>query len=116
MAKKLAYYVHVDDDQGEPHTFGPDDKVPGWAVKKITNPSAWADEAGADATAADPDPDPEPEVKPYQKWKKGDLEDEVAARNKGRDEDDLIVVEGNGTVKDLATALDADDEAADGDE
>jgi hypothetical protein len=40
---RLASYVHVQDDQGANHVFGPDDEVPGWAEKAITNPKAWAD-------------------------------------------------------------------------
>lgn len=41
---KLSTYVHVEDDQGQSHVFGPGDDVPDWAAKKITNPDAW-DEA-----------------------------------------------------------------------
>jgi hypothetical protein len=44
MSKKLAGFVAVHDDDGKAHLFGPDDNVPAWAVKKITNPNAW--EAG----------------------------------------------------------------------
>lgn len=48
MAKKLNTYVHaveVNDkreitNQG---TFGPDDDLPDWAEKAITNPNVWAD-------------------------------------------------------------------------
>lgn len=55
MARKLATYVHVADDKGEIHVYGPDTKeLPAWAVKAITNPAAWAD--GDTATAAEPSP------------------------------------------------------------
>jgi hypothetical protein len=42
-ARKLATYVHVADKDGAMHVFGPNDKVPGWAERQITNPKAWAD-------------------------------------------------------------------------
>lgn len=40
---KLATYVHVTDDKGAAHVFGPADEVPAWAVSRITNPKAWAE-------------------------------------------------------------------------
>lgn len=40
--KRLAAWVHVPDETGETHVFGPDDVVPAWAAEKITNPKAWA--------------------------------------------------------------------------
>lgn len=48
MARRLAAYVHVADEGGENHVFGPDDKLPAWAVKAITNPKAWAEDEGDD--------------------------------------------------------------------
>lgn len=49
MAKKeLAAVVHVYDDGGTVHVFGPGDDVPGWAAGKITNPKAWQAEETAD--------------------------------------------------------------------
>ncbi|WP_328742902.1 hypothetical protein OG436_29360 [Streptomyces caniferus] len=39
---KLATVVHVVDDKGTNHVFGPADEVPAWAASKITNPKAWA--------------------------------------------------------------------------
>lgn len=44
MAKKLNANVHVQDDDGDMHVFGPDDTVPAWARKKITNKSVWEGE------------------------------------------------------------------------
>lgn len=57
--------------------------------------------------------DPSSEVKPYAKWRKADLEAEVENRNTdpARADANMIVVEGKGTVADLAAALDADDAA-----
>lgn len=43
MAAKLSATVHVDDSEGVTHIFGPDDDVPAWAQKAITNPAAWAE-------------------------------------------------------------------------
>jgi hypothetical protein len=40
----LKVHVHVLDDQGQTHIFGPADDVPDWAAKTITNPNVW-DEA-----------------------------------------------------------------------
>lgn len=36
-------YVHVTDDKGAAHVFGPADEVPTWARALITNPKAWAE-------------------------------------------------------------------------
>ena len=44
---RLAAFVHVQDEQGAMHVFGPGDDVPAWAAEKITNPKAWEDEAPA---------------------------------------------------------------------
>ncbi|WP_159840209.1 hypothetical protein [Nocardia sp. CY41] len=57
--KKLNTFVHVHNDDGTSHVFGPNDTVPGWAVKKITNPGVWADE---------PDAEPELEGEPSESW------------------------------------------------
>lgn len=32
---KLVSYVHVFDDEGNAHAFGPDDDVPEWAARKM---------------------------------------------------------------------------------
>lgn len=48
MARKLASTVHVVDDNGAAHVFGPGDEVPSWAEKKITNESAWEDDGQDD--------------------------------------------------------------------
>lgn len=40
---KLATVVHVVDDKGTNHVFGPADEVPAWAASCITNPKAWAE-------------------------------------------------------------------------
>lgn len=37
----LTTFVHVHDDDGASHVFGPGDSVPEWARKKITNPGVW---------------------------------------------------------------------------
>lgn len=51
----LATYVHVRDDAGEAHVFGPGDEVPAWAVDRITNPLAW-DEPPTQVDAREPEP------------------------------------------------------------
>jgi len=37
----LVAFVHVHDEDGAAHVFGPGDTVPEWARTKITNPSVW---------------------------------------------------------------------------
>ena len=39
----LTTNVHVTDDKGVTHVFGPADEVPTWAQALITNPKAWAE-------------------------------------------------------------------------
>ncbi len=41
MARGLVRRVHVTDEQGRAHVFGPGSAVPDWAAEKITNPKAW---------------------------------------------------------------------------
>ena len=38
---KLKSFVHLLDETGVNHAFGPGDDVPDWAAKKIVNPDAW---------------------------------------------------------------------------
>jgi hypothetical protein len=45
---KLNTYVHVHDEDGISHAFGPDDTVPEWAEKAITNPDVWAEAPESD--------------------------------------------------------------------
>lgn len=39
---KLNAIVHLLDESGGRHRFGPGDELPDWAAEKITNPKAWA--------------------------------------------------------------------------
>lgn len=48
---RLVRTVHLVDEQGRSHVFGPGSDVPEWAAKRITNPSAWAN---ASAVAEEP--------------------------------------------------------------
>lgn len=74
--KKLKTFVTVQrrDDAGvltgETGTFGPNDKLPDWAAKSITNPDVWEDgdelmpdapASGQATTDAERSPDPRPE-------------------------------------------------------
>lgn len=47
---RLISCVHVADESGVSHVFGPTDAIPSWAAARITNPAAWDG------------PPPEPEV------------------------------------------------------
>lgn len=49
MIRRLRNWVHVEDETGQNHIFGPDDVVPDWAAAKITNPKAWAQPAEGQA-------------------------------------------------------------------
>lgn len=80
MAGRLRTHVHVRDEDGVNHVFGPSDVVPVWAADAIRNPKAWAG-GRAPVLAADvaevvdegkvepehtpvPVPAPEPELAP----------------------------------------------------
>ncbi len=53
---RLATHVHVHDEHGTLHVFGPADIVPEWAIERITNPKAWAQAPGCETeTPAYPD-------------------------------------------------------------
>lgn len=41
MVARLRTHVHVLGKDGQMHVFGPDDVLPAWARKQITNPNAW---------------------------------------------------------------------------
>lgn len=118
--KRLVYSVHVVDDQGETHVFGPDSDVPGWAVKAITNPSAWGEDSDDErlapppVTPADPGPvDDRATGKAYRDQTKDELQTEIDKRNEARDDDQKIVVGGKGNKPDLVKALESDDAAGD---
>lgn len=49
--------VHVTDDSGVSHVFGPADEVPTWAQELITNPKAWSEPPSA-SRLAEPVPEP----------------------------------------------------------
>ncbi|MFJ1461832.1 hypothetical protein [Nocardia sp. N2S4-5] len=53
---RLRTDVHVSGDDGAVHIFTPADAVPTWAVKKITNPAAWAEEPEDDSAPPAGDP------------------------------------------------------------
>jgi len=74
---RLATYVHVHDKDGVAHVFGPDDEVPTWAARAITNPAAWAE-----APAGEPEP-AYPAGEPSEAWKVPQLT--AYARDKGID-------------------------------
>lgn len=57
---KLKTNVHVTDDSGTPHVFGPADEVPEWAQALITNPKAWLEPPSA---SRPPEPAPVPAAK-----------------------------------------------------
>lgn len=60
---RLAACVHVYDDEGVAHVFGPGDDVPDWAAKAITNPDAWVSDTHGPAQGED-QPKPRRAFKP----------------------------------------------------
>lgn len=58
MAGKLTGYFGVRDRLGNVCSFGPDDDVPAWAAKQITNPSAWEGGSAPDSGGSDDGPPP----------------------------------------------------------
>lgn len=47
----LRFHVHVVDDAGVGHWFGPGDEVPEWASSQIVNEGAWAEDSESDDEA-----------------------------------------------------------------
>lgn len=93
---RLATHVHVPDDAGVFHVFGPADEVPGWAAGLITNPAAWAEAPVLADDAGWPDGVPSdewklPELRAYATAKGIDLTDakkkaDIVAALTGRSE------------------------------
>lgn len=102
MGRRLAGFVHVTAPDGGAAVFGPDDELPAWASKAITNEKAWAEESGSDE---------EPVERSYDDMRVADLKALIGERNEGRGEDDLIP--DDGVKADLVAALEADDEQRD---
>ncbi len=53
----LNTFVHVPDEDGISHAFGPGDVVPDWALDKIDNPNVWDERAAVAPVVASGDPD-----------------------------------------------------------
>lgn len=71
MQRRLRTHVTVHDSNFASHTFGPDDEVPRWARKKITNPKAWASDEDEAATAASSEPPADTGVPPQNDGTQG---------------------------------------------
>ena len=55
MTRRVTSYVHVVDvGGGRAGVFGPDDKVPAWAVALIDNESVWGDDDGEPESSEKP--------------------------------------------------------------
>lgn len=54
MGRRLRTHVHVFDERGESHAFGPDDKVPAWAAKQMGD-HCWEDEQEPEEVGEQPD-------------------------------------------------------------
>ena len=65
MVRKLSTFVtvHERNDKGEPtgrsETYGPNDTLPAWAEKAITNPDVWADTEQDAGGSKEPERDPD---------------------------------------------------------
>lgn len=99
MSKSLATVVYVN---GQPYGPGPvDDDI----AEQITNDKVWAADSADEAPA---DPPADPPAFDVEKASKDELLAEIASRNEGRDEPDLIVVAEPGNKPELKAALAAD--------
>jgi len=47
MSRRLRTFVHIQDEEGRTHLFGPDSDIPQWAADKIDNPKAWSGQPDA---------------------------------------------------------------------
>jgi len=86
-ARKLTATVYVSDEKGHVHRFGPEDTLPAWARKAITNPKAF----GQDPEEDDREPDARvlPVNPPATKSEaKADAKSEAKADAKGSDPQD----------------------------
>lgn len=77
---RLATHVHVADESGTVHVFGPADEVPRWAAELITNPAAWAEHTApadaddlSDVARMDSDSPRWPGGTPSDEWKLPEL-------------------------------------------
>lgn len=50
--RTLKTFVHVHDQAGITHVFGPGDEVPQWAQDAITNPKVWAEQSAPSSEIA----------------------------------------------------------------
>ena len=99
-----AVWVLPESGSGEKVAFGPaDTEIPAWALEQM------GDHCFVDGQRPDASGDTQGS---YKGWKKAELEAEVDKRNEDREGDDLIEVDGKGTVADLVAALEADDAAS----
>jgi hypothetical protein len=60
MAKKLAGFVHVKNEEGEFKVFGPKDTLPAWASKKLPKRAFVDSEDGDDEDLLGGTPPPPP--------------------------------------------------------
>jgi hypothetical protein len=90
--KKLKVLVTVHDEQGVAHLFGPNDTLPGWARKKITNPNVWDGDDAAEVPVPTPEPNPTPEVDGEKSADEPDESDETD--DESDDETDGVVTDG----------------------
>lgn len=99
QGKALVAFVHIG---GE--VYGPGSEVPVDVAKRITNPAAWG---GSSDSADDDSEGGEPDAVKYSDTKVPDLKAKIESRNEGREEGDLISLDG--VKADLVAALEADD-------
>lgn len=100
--KKLSTFVHVTDGDGQSHQFGPDDTVPGWAAKRITNPLAWSGEDGTSEPEEGPSEEGTVPIPPRDGPKATAEAWAAYAKAKG------FEIEGDATRKEIIEALEAD--------
>jgi len=83
MARRLRSFVHVFDERGNSHAFGPDDKVPAWAAKQMGD-HCWESSDEPDGREVDvPEDDGEVGSEPVKDEEKPAEEKSPAARRRG---------------------------------
>jgi hypothetical protein len=98
---RLASYVHVADERGVMHVFGPDDEVPAWAAERITNPSAWAEDPadGGEAPNADAPPPRHGKGSGREAWSAFAAGHGVQVENDASRDDIIAALEAAGVVE-----------------
>ncbi|UAJ78318.1 hypothetical protein IT072_02400 [Leifsonia sp. ZF2019] len=102
---ELTSIVHVHDEHGDVHVFGPGVTVPAWAKALITNPKAWSEgiePVKKDHPVAEPTEAPDSDDVPAKSGPKATVDAWTAYAEKHK-----VSVGADATRKDIIAALEA---------